>query len=194
MSGGHFDYKQSVMRDIADAIEGDIALALKPKPQKVHEDYWTIYIQRTQRSYTHYRNYYCRFNSYEEAESYLLRDNTIEKADSVYSDKCFCEPGDMVFQSIKLRMDEPDENFPVLYWIHHCVYDHYPYDMDVLDLSDESLEFMKDAYRQIRIAYIYAQRVDWMLSGDDSEVSMQQRLEEDLRAFEEEFKNKNWTE
>ena len=56
MSGGHFDYKQSVMRDIADAIEGDIALALKPKPQKVHEDYWTIYIQRTQRSYTHYRN------------------------------------------------------------------------------------------------------------------------------------------
>jgi len=178
MSGGHFDYKQSVMRDIADAIEGDIALALKPKPQKVHEDYWTIYIQRTQRSYTHYRNCYCRFKSYEEAESYLLRDNTIEKADSVYSDKCFCEPGDMMFQSIKLRMD----------------YDHYPYDMDVLDLSDESLGFMKDAYMQIRIAYIYAQRVDWMLSGDDSEVSMQQRLEEDLRAFEEEFKNKNWTE
>ena len=52
---------------------------------------------------------------------------------------------------------------------------------------------MKDAYRQIRIAYIYAQRVDWMMSGDDSQESMQQRLEVDLRDFEEEFKNKNWT-
>ena len=59
--------------------------------------------------------------------------------------------------------------------------------------TERTLEIMKDAYRQIRIAHIYAQRVDWMMSGDDSQESMQQRLEVDLRNFEEEFKNKNWT-
>ncbi len=31
------------MRDIADTIERDIARALKPKPEKIQEDYWTIY-------------------------------------------------------------------------------------------------------------------------------------------------------
>lgn len=61
-------------------------------------------------------------------------------------------------------------------------------------LSDRTIEIMKDAYKQIRIAHIYAQRVDWMVSGDDSQEGMQQSLEADLKDFEEEFKNKNWTE
>lgn len=42
MSGGHFDHKQFWIREIADTIERDIALALQPKPEMVHEDYWTI--------------------------------------------------------------------------------------------------------------------------------------------------------
>ncbi|MBQ7773464.1 MAG: hypothetical protein IJ383_05315 [Bacteroidales bacterium] len=193
MSGGHFDYRQYGMRDIAEAIERDVALALKPKPEKVHEDYWTIFVQKTQHSYTHYCNY-CRFSTYKEAECYLLSDNTIEKADNTCRGKCLCNPGEIVFKSKNLRMNEQDGNFPVLYWIHHCVYDHYPYDTDVLELSEESLETMKEAYRQIRIAQIYAHRVDWMKSGDDSEETMQQRLMEDLMAFEEEFKDKDWTE
>jgi hypothetical protein len=43
MSGGHFDYQQYTLRDIADTIERDIARAMTPKPPKKHEDYWTIY-------------------------------------------------------------------------------------------------------------------------------------------------------
>lgn len=43
MSGGHFDHQQWRIREIADSIERDIALALKPKSEMVHEDYWTIY-------------------------------------------------------------------------------------------------------------------------------------------------------
>lgn len=31
------------MHEIADTIERDIAKALKPKPEKIQEDYWTIY-------------------------------------------------------------------------------------------------------------------------------------------------------
>ena len=43
---------------------------------------------------------------------------------------------------------------------------------------------MKEAYRQIRIAEIYATRVDWMMSGDDSEESFRERVKEDLAEFE----------
>ena len=43
MSGGYFNRNTYAMREIADAIERDIARALQPKPEKVQEDYWTIY-------------------------------------------------------------------------------------------------------------------------------------------------------
>lgn len=43
MSGGHFDYQQYTLREIADTIERDIARAMAPKPPKRHEDYWIIY-------------------------------------------------------------------------------------------------------------------------------------------------------
>ncbi len=56
--------------------------------------------------------------------------------------------------------------------------------MDVLELDDTTLETMKEAYRQLRIAEIYTQRVDWMISGDDSEETLQKRLQEEFQAFE----------
>ncbi len=73
------------------------------------------------------------------------------------------------------------------------MYDHYPYEADVLELADETIEIMKVAYKQIRIAEIYAQRVDWMMSGDDGEDDLQERLKGELEEFEKEFRNKDWT-
>lgn len=192
MSGGYFDYKQSAMKYIADTIEHDIALALQPKPEKVHDDYWTIYEQTSVQSYRPFHSY-CHFETYKEAESFLIRDTSVIKADDMFRARCLCNKDDVMFQSTERMLEATDGTLiPVLYWIHHCVYDHYPYDADILELSEVSLEIMKDAYKQIRIAQIYAQRVDWMMSGDDSEETMQQRLEENLKDFEEEFKNKNW--
>ena len=75
----------------------------------------------------------------------------------------------------------------------HCYYDHYPYNADVLELSNETIDAMKEAYRQIRIAEIYATRVDWMMSGDDSEESFRERIKEDLEEFEKEYATKDWT-
>lgn len=86
-----------------------------------------------------------------------------------------------------------DEQIPVLYSIHHCYYDSYPYDADVLEMSDETINAMKEAYRQIRIAEIYAERVDWMMSGDDSEECFRERIKEDLEEFEKEYATKDWT-
>lgn len=42
------------------------------------------------------------------------------------------------------------------------------------------IDRMSEAVMALRTAYIYAQHVDWLLSGDDSEDSFLRRLDEDL--------------
>ncbi len=193
MSGGHFDYQQSAIRHIADTIGRDIALALQPKPEKVREKHWTIYEQTSQHSY---RPFYIHehFDTYKQAESFLLSDKSIVKAEEIFVGKCLCDDGDVVFQSNERFMCIASDGtqIPVLYWIHHCNYEHYPYDADVLELDNRSIEIMKEAYKQIRLAEIYATRVDWMMSGDDSEETMVERLKEDIDNFYDEISNKDW--
>lgn len=192
MSGGHFDHKQFWIREIANTIERDIALALQPKPDKVHEDYWIIKVMDCFSSYHIYPRYSTQFESYEEAEEFLLRCEDVVSAEANYAERFFKD--DVIFQSKVHCMSrtKDDEKIPVLFVIHHCVYDRYPYDVDVLELDDSTQETMKEAYRQLRVAEIYAQRVDWMMSGDDSEETMQKRLHQELQAFEKEFQSKDW--
>ena len=193
MSGGYFDRSTYAMCEIADTIERDIARALQPKPEKVYENYWTIYEKDSFGSYHSYKDY-MSFASYEDAESFLLRDTTIVKAEQKYVGRQFFGDG-VIFQSTTRYMSDTSdtEQIPVLYLIHHCYYDRYPDEADVLELSDETINVMKEAYRQIRIAEIYATRVDWMLSGDDSEESFRERMKEDLAEFEREYASKDWT-
>lgn len=157
------------------------------------EDYWTIYEKDSLSSYHSYKGY-MSFASYEDAESFLLLDKTIVKAEQKYADRRFFDDG-VIFQSKKRNMSDTSdgEQIPVLYSIHHCCYDRYPDEADVLELSDETINAMKEAYRQIRIAEIYATRVDWMMSGDDSEESFRERVKEDLAEFEKEYATKDWT-
>lgn len=48
------------------------------------------------------------------------------------------------------------------------------------DYSKATVEKMHDGLEALRIAYIYAQRIDWLLSGDDGEESFHERLDEEL--------------
>ena len=193
MSGGYFDRNVYAIGEIADSIERDIARALRPKPEKIHKDYWTIYEKDSFGSYHSYMGY-LYFSNYEEAESFLLTDKTIVKAEQRYSDQHFFVEG-VIFQSTKRYMSDTydGERIPVLYSIHHCYYDRYPNDADVLELTDETIETMKEAYRQIRIAEKYATRMDWMMSGDDGEDSFRERIKEDLAEFKKEYAAKDWT-
>ena len=84
------------------------------------------------------------------------------------------------------------EKIPVLYAIHHAEYDTYPRDAEVLELTDETVETMKEAYRHIRKARISADRVDWMMCGDDGEYDFKERLKEEFDAFEKEFQLRDW--
>lgn len=53
----------------------------------------------------------------------------------------------------------------------------YEYPQDVI------AEFKKGLYI-LKQAYIYTQRIDYLLSGDDGEDSFRKRLKEDLKAIE----------
>ena len=156
MSGGYFDRNIYAIGEIAASIERDIARALRPKPEKVHEDYWTIYEHDSPCSCRFFGGWgYMTFDKYEEAESFLLSRKGIVKAEERYIDRRRFED-DVVFQSTDSYMDEtPDEeHIPVLYTIHHCVYDHYPDDADVLELTDETIETMKEAYRPVSYTHL----------------------------------------
>ena len=58
--------------------------------------------------------------------------------------------------------------------------------------SPETIEKFKEAYSKLQEAYIYAQRIDWLLSGDDGEETFHERLKEDLEELEENMKNEQW--
>ena len=51
--------------------------------------------------------------------------------------------------------------------------------------DDETIERFKEAVKALRKASVYAQRVDWLLSGDDDEEWFHKRLSEELKKLEE---------
>ena len=63
-------------------------------------------------------------------------------------------------------------------------YEKYPEDLYYYEYPDEVIEKFKEAVKILRQAEVYAQRVDWLLSGDDGEESFLKRLEEDLNKLE----------
>jgi hypothetical protein len=59
-------------------------------------------------------------------------------------------------------------------------YDKYPQERFYYTYPKEIQEKMAEAVKQLRIACIYAQRIDWFLSGDDGDENFLKRLQEDL--------------
>lgn len=49
--------------------------------------------------------------------------------------------------------------------------------------SPEVIEKFKQGYHHLRMAEIYAHRIDWLVSGDDGEKSFLKRLSEDMEAL-----------
>lgn len=52
------------------------------------------------------------------------------------------------------------------------------------EFSEETLAEFKKAVHILKQAEIYAQRIDWLLSGDDGEESFHERLKEELENLE----------
>lgn len=56
---------------------------------------------------------------------------------------------------------------------------------DGWDYSPETIRHFRRGVELLREAYIYAQRIDWLVSGDDGEDTFHERLAADLAKLEE---------
>ena len=70
-------------------------------------------------------------------------------------------------------------------------YSSWDEDDERYEFSDKTINEFNNAIRYLKLAQVYAQRVDWLLSGDDSEESFHKRLKEDTNGlwFDEVVKN-----
>lgn len=59
-------------------------------------------------------------------------------------------------------------------------YEKYPDEKFYYKYSDEIIEKFKLGVEKLKEAYIYAQRIDWLLSGDDKPETFLTRLKEEL--------------
>ena len=53
-----------------------------------------------------------------------------------------------------------------------------------IEYSPETVQEFQNAVYQLRKAFVYAQRVDWLLEGDDCERDFHKRLSEELAALD----------
>ena len=57
----------------------------------------------------------------------------------------------------------------------------------------KTIGIMKRAVYVLRMAYIYAKRVDWMLSGDDCEETLVKRLDKELKDLKAKYPSGKFT-
>jgi hypothetical protein len=63
-------------------------------------------------------------------------------------------------------------------------YKKYPEDLNHYAYPDDIIEEFKRGLHIMRQAYVYAQRIDWLMSGDDGDDSFRRGLQEELTALE----------
>jgi hypothetical protein len=79
----------------------------------------------------------------------------------------------------KTREELKDE-----FWHGDDWYEKYPEDLYHYKYPDEVIEKFKEGMKALRVAAVYAQRIDWLISGDDGEESFLERLKEELGELE----------
>ena len=61
---------------------------------------------------------------------------------------------------------------------------------NILELKEETLSEFRKAVVYLRLAYVYAHRIDWLLSGDDGEETFHERLRQELETLKKETTDK----
>lgn len=170
MSGGHFDYHQYHISDIAEHLERDIAdieYARDIGKVKKKEICGHLLDMDGRKVYPSW--FMDRISRYDDREQ-LIRSlkrsgDIIEKDGKIYVENCngpgLCEV--VVYESESEVWADGNWHF---------------------DVEDSSvLDDMKKGLVALKVAAIYAQRIDWLLSGDDGEESFKRRLKEELDAL-----------
>lgn len=167
MSGGHFDYQQYHIEDIADSIEREIEEATKPKPPKIWKEDVSVLKKIDD---WHFKGIY-GFKNYDEAVRSLKKNKAYKFVREYEKNKKriseFME-GDKRIEVRELKYQEYEDG------------EYYS------EYTEETIQIFKDAVKILRKAAIYANRIDWLLSDDDGENDLKERLEKELKKLEEE--------
>ena len=84
---------------------------------------------------------------------------------------------------INIGREKTEEEMKDEHWRMPDWYERYPEDKFHHKYPDEVIEKFKEGLDTLRKAYIYAQRIDWLLSGDDGEQSFLKRLKQELETL-----------
>lgn len=86
-----------------------------------------------------------------------------------------------IADSIQVELDIQGTEIPRKdRWHDDDWYKKYPEDLRYPTYSEKTQKEFQNAVKQLRISKIYAQRIDWFLSGDDGEENFHKRLNEEL--------------
>ena len=174
MSGGAFDYAQYRIDDIVAGIERIIERSACKRPPLVTVQGIGVK-QKLGEGHYRYPSWAVGFRSFESAERYFMEhgykelSRTEENGERtlVMQDVCTKEIYEVVTYTIQHYA--PDENGEIPY---------FP------DYSEETLQEFRRGIAILKRASIYAQRIDWLLSGDDGEESFHKRLKEELEKLD----------
>ena len=172
MSGGHFDYKQWYINDIADEIESIISKETGPRPpaKKVKEHY----------AYRQYNNGSAGLVSFLAANIEWERLRYLQRKD-------IAEVGDIEQTGAKKSFKAVSiygEKYVVSEDEEERYFDESGEEVFYRDFKPETLARLRAAVGQLRRAAIFAQHIDWLLSGDDGEDSFLRRIDKELAALD----------
>ena len=169
MSGGHFDYQQYRIEEIAEHLEKDIAdIEFAKEIGKVKKKQLYCYLVDTD-SGSKYWPYWLmemsnRYKTRDEFVKSLRKRSDISERDGKFFSDNYGRYEVVVYEGD--HEEWADGN-----WYHEFE-------------DPEILEEFKKGLKILKTAAIYAQRIDWLLSGDDGEQSFKERLKEELDELE----------
>lgn len=175
MSGGHFDYNQARIREVVESLQETIQKEISPRPHLKHELCISVWRELGGGSFqsTHYH-----FDTYEEAYEYFKGQGyKISESENPSKNPPF--DNKRSFHALG-----KDEVLEVREFSYEYYEDENGEQVYYNDFSKETLEELKKGLDLLNRAYIYAQRIDWLLCGDDGEESFHKRLKEDLDKYE----------
>ena len=85
----------------------------------------------------------------------------------------------MIWEEIQNELDKQGQEKQVAHWEKEY-YEKYPEARFEEVYREDVQQIFKDGIEALKKAEIYAQRIDWYLSGDDGEDSLVSRLKSDL--------------
>ena len=167
MSGGAFDYSQYRIDDIVNRIEEEIDCAtcdrtpiVKRKFVSVLEEHYSSRIYRTEYN----------FKSLDEAREYFksMR-GAVDFKEGENQFTFRTELGDFKVREVEIEEYERDENGNEQY---------FP------DYTEETIAEFRKGVELLKRARVYAQRIDWLISGDNGEETFHERLREELEELD----------